>query len=212
MIILTLYAAIILTILGLYRKSYMMYECPKETALILCAGLGAAWSVWVGLDVTPLPCQLALVYLLYACASITWTANKRIAIEGLLQKASFIFFFLVAYNARPPFDVLTVKVIALAVGLSAFWGFYRWFRPHPVMAKRYSKSRKAYGSMGNAWKAGAVYLPGLFVALHIMGSLSWGWEMIAVLVVAGLAFLGVLHSKSRSAYLGLLVACLYLVF
>jgi len=210
MIEIVLLFAITLTILAVCTKVYGAYECTKESALILCAGIGAAWAIWSGLDLKPLVCQLAIAYLLYACASIAWTRNKRIAVASLYQRAAFVLFFLIAYNAKEPFKILTLWVIAVSAGICSLWAFYKWFIKSRWDKKPYVKHRKAYGTIGNVSKAASVYLPAFFISLYLMKTPQLPERVLAV-ALAALTLSGLLHARSRSALIGLCVGCGYLI-
>lgn len=211
MIELTLWLAIALTILAVCSKVYRMYERTKESALILCAGIGAAWAIWSGLDLKPLVCQLAIVYLLYACASITWTRNKRIAVAALYQRAAFILFFLIAYNAEASLKTFTLWAIAASAGLCSLWAFYKWFVKSRWDKHLYVKHLKAYGTMGNVSKAACVYLPAFFVSLYLLFHTPGTPERVLAVALTVLTLSGIIHARSRSSLIGLCVGCGYLI-
>ena len=211
MIEITMLSAIALTILAVSSKVYGAYDRPKESALILCAGVGAAWAIWSNLDLRPLICQLAVAYLLYACASITWTRNKRIAAASLYQRAAFIFFFLVAYNAETSLKTFTLWVIATSAGLCSFWAFYKWFIKSRWDNKPFVKHRKAYGTIGNISKAACVYLPAFFISLHLICNAPGTPERVLAVALAALCLSGIIHARSRSTLIGLCAGCGYLI-
>jgi hypothetical protein len=142
--------------------------------------------------------------------SMTWALNKWIAFRALHQRTAFILFFLIAYNATPTEKIITLWFCAVASGISAAVSLYGWF----VKKQKWGEieaPNKRYGTMGNWNKGASVFLPGFFIAVHLAVTTGPYAGKAAAIICALLSLGCILHAKTKSAFMGVVIGCLYLI-